>query len=465
MKVTIIKLLLAALFVLTCGTSVAYNVLYTNIGGNPVKWDNTRPIRYYLDPGPYMGLTNDQAKILLQEAMKLWENVPHSKVPKFEFAGYLPEDVTIDNYYKYFDNNTCVSENMEYCENPEIHQNLQTVIIFDDNDDILRDFLCLSGCGGAAYAMTFDGGYLSDLNYIIQGVAAFSRPMMPANNSPSAVIVAHFVHELGHLLGLAHTPINQQLFYQSGAGLDDEDILFLPTMEASPGTGVYSSSYATGATLNPDDMAGISKLYPSDDFAQKTSAIKGVIKKSDHAPMPMLNVIARNVTDPLCKAYSFISSRYCTHEGGTFGWVCLQGPDGNYSIEGLPQGDYTVEVEEIIDVEDASAALIHNGQIAGDAEFWNENDQANEDPYLYTIIHLEPGDVRENVDIILNRSEVTEDRVKFIPLDVILANFPLPETSACTDNTVDYASLIGVDEGGDDSNASPGGGCALIPRN
>jgi hypothetical protein len=175
--------------------------------------------------------------------------------------------------------------------------------------------------------------------------------------------------------------------------------------------------------------------------------------------MPEINVTVRNIDDPLCKAYSFLTSRFCTHEG-TSSWICNE-PDGHYEISALPPGNYIVEAEEVDQVNKYGVGILY-GDLAGDAEFWNEGDQADEDPYKYTVISLAAGETRENVDIILNRSEVTEDRAKYIPIQVILDNFPMPATTACVDTTIDYAALIGMDEGDDDAPST--GGCSLIVR-
>jgi hypothetical protein len=86
--------LLSSLYITS---SFAYTYSDTNFGGQPIGWDNTKPIRYYLDPGPLPPFSNEQAHTLLKEAMKLWENAPNANVPKFEFAGYLPEDINKDN--------------------------------------------------------------------------------------------------------------------------------------------------------------------------------------------------------------------------------------------------------------------------------------------------------------------------------------------------------------------------------
>lgn len=420
----------------------AYNFNYTNDDGEPVKWDNNQPIRYYMDPEDERGLTRDQLYILIKEAMKLWEEVPTAKVPRFEFAGYLPENVNEDNYYKYVSDEKCFTEEMLVCDNKEVHESLKTVIVFDSW--ILRNVLCrIFGCSAEAGPITFEGGPSAGLESIIQGQVVFG-----AGPAPTSAYVGWLAHEIGHLLGLGHTSLNQQ-FSPLDIPEETELTFFKPTMRVA-------TSGTPKATLNPDDIAGISTLYPSDTFYEETASIAGNIKKSDGSPMYQVNVIARNIEDPLCKAYSFLSGRFCPNNGMT-GWTCL--PDGSFTISGLPPGNYTVEVEEV--EKSSSTGVSLNAQLAGDAEFWNEGDQASEDPYIYTVLHLEAGDVVENVDIILNRSEVTNDRIKFIPPEM----FSIPETTSCTDSTVDYAGMIGIEEDSDDDSSSgAGGGCSLIIR-
>jgi len=456
----IIICVITVLVILLVYPLFAYNYLQTNEAGQPIRWDNSKSIQYYLDPEPLVGYTLEQTHMMLQEAMKLWEDVATAKVPRFEFAGYLPEDVNESNYSNYLDKFYCYTESLEYCDNRAVHEGLRTVIIIDGNHKILENYLCLldPNCIATAGPVTFEGGILDpDIQYIVQGYAVFGLPSI-TNGTTS--YVSTMTHELGHLLGLGHVLINQQLFY-AGTGIT-EPLLYLPTMLMNPGPGISAVGASYGTTLNYDDIVSVSYIYPSDTFNQETATIMGTVKKSDRSAMPKVNVIVRNVQDPLCKAYSFMTGRFCTHPGGGMGWVCLEGPDGSYIISGLDPADYTVEVEEVEDEDMAMAVgLYYDYQLAGDAEFWNEGDQASEDPYAYTVISLAAGETRENVDIILNRSEVTEGRVKYIPLDVILANFPLPATTACTDTTTDYAGLIGVDEGGDDATATTGG-CSLI---
>ncbi|MFH1875162.1 MAG: hypothetical protein ABH859_08300, partial [Pseudomonadota bacterium] len=122
-------------------------------------------------------------------------------------------------------------------------------------------------------------------------------------------------------------------------------------------------------------------------------------------------------------------------------------------LEGLQPGIYTIEVEEI----DWDQSMNFTEDLAGDAEFWNEGDVADEDPYLRTEITVAAGEVVENVNIILN-GNTSEERERYIPLN----QFTIPEETSCVDSTIDYAELIGYDGGTTESSTPASGGCSLI---
>lgn len=443
-----VRRVLLGLFLLNSTPSFAYNFLYIHpTTGEPIKWDNTQTIKYYLDPGPWgVRLTNDQAHTLIKEAMKIWENAsPNANAPKFEFAGYLPEDVNGTNYEKYVSLGQCYTDDLESCPS-EAQKQLQTVIIFDNDNSILDNELCrITPCSASAGAGVF-GGSSADPGFIAQGIAVFGPGFIfPINRGGMSVLV----HELGHLLGLAHSYLNQQGFGQQ----------YYPTMMALPIEG--------DVTITPDDIAGISVLYPSDTFPSETATIKGQILKSDGSPMIHMNVIARKVDDPLCDVYSYLSGRRCEAASST-GCESSSTPsdrDSSYEIIGLTPGNYTLEVEEVAN--DSLALTLAPGLvdpfIFGDAEFWNEGDVANEPNTLSSTITLAAGETRENVDIILNRSEVTEDRIKYIPLDTFTAG---PGTRCPEEPPIDYAALIGIDESDPrvDARSASSGGCNLVRR-
>jgi hypothetical protein len=199
--------------------------------------------------------------------------------------------------------------------------------------------------------------------------------------------------------------------------------------------------------------------------------------------MMHVNVIARNVDDPLCESFSWLSGRACpqgTHSFGITGGTCFGDSIenledsvtkvGDFVISSIPPGIYTIEVEEVVGDEIAQtlAPGLFNEYIYGDAEFWNEGDSANDPTYLTSsTITIAAGETREDIDIILNRNEVTEDRIKYIPLDTFT---PGPGTRCPEESPVNYAQMIGIDDGGSTGNTgdtagstgSSSGGCSLV---
>ncbi len=461
-----------------------YNYLQWNHTTDvPLVWESGTTIQYWLDPGPLGRLTNEQAHTLLKEAMKIWENAsPYADVPHFEFAGYLPEDVTAANYEKYVSAKSCYTSDLESCPS-QTQQELKTAIIFDDNgsvpplthsgDSILYEHLCpILGCAALASPYvwdTADDGVVT----AVQGFATFGVEITGYSIDG---VIGVFVHELGHLLGLGHNELNQQLFDETVLSrfdpLPEEDRALIPSMELGSFLRLGGDEKQS-VTLNPDDIAGISTLYPSNDFHANTGTITGQILKSDGSFMTHVNVVARNIEDPLCEAYGFLSGRGC---GVATSPTCGSDHEPtsaelSYTISGLPPGTYTVEVEEVVSLElTAVMAGMHwsGDHIYGDAEFWNENDAADDPSNLTSsTITLAAGETRDGIDIILNRSEVTDDRIKFIPLSTFT---PGPATRCPIDSPVDYAAMIGIDESEDtqgdvieDSNDSAStGGCSLV---
>ncbi len=464
-----LKVFISALAVLICPVELlGYNYLYIHpTTGAPIHWEEGTTVQYWLDPGSFGSLANEQAHTLLQEAMKIWEGASeYSDVPHFEFGGYLEEDVTGDNYEDYVTLFPCYEEEIDSCPT-QAQKDLKTVIVFDDEDNsILDNELCrITSCSASAGARVFSGNS-QDPENIVQGIFVVGSGV--ANRQVSD-IVAVMVHELGHLLGLAHTSVNEQVEF---GGSPEQSLM--PTMFSRP----FGTIEQSKAVLNSDDIAGISALYPGDDFTANTATIKGQILKSDLTPMMHVNVIARNVEDPLCEAYSWLSARECD---AAFTSTCeaalVESPGSvantGFSISALPPGTYTVEVEEVAD--ESLAMTLAPGLvdpfIYGDAEFWNEGEQADESYLLSSTITLAAGETREGIDIILNRSEVTEDRIKYIPLDTFTAG---PGTRCPEEPPVDYAEMIGVEEaGGSDSDGETAegstsastGGCSLIMEN
>lgn len=426
-------------------SSGAYNYLEVDSDGAPIGWAPGSTITYYLDPGAYGYLTNAQAYALLQEAMKRWEDVDSANAPHFEFGGYLPEDVKGDNYKTYVTANVCYTGNIDECAT-DYQKELKTVIIFDENDEIVGVEFCVTGsCSAYSGAGVYDGN-ADAKGTIRQGFIVLGQGVLGVDLPD---VFGTFVHEVGHLLGLAHPSLNQQITYNE---LIRDITIYMPTMSTVSGS---------RGNLNPDDLAGIASLYPTDSFNTGTASIRGTVLKSDASPLTHANVIARNVEDPFCKAYSSITGRTCPY------YTALCETSGNasgvFTIDGLPPGTYTLEVEGYSDAEIArtvAPGIYDPPVITGNAEFWNENDAVSDDPLASSTITLQGGDSIEGLVITLDGSASSESLALYISADF----FNVVDGSECTKDDSDYYEIAGVERPASDDPTPAGGGCSLIVR-
>jgi hypothetical protein len=121
--------------------------------------------------------------------------------------------------------------------------------------------------------------------------------------SYSELMFCTLVHEFGHTLGLQHTL-------------------------ASSVMSTYVTTGSTRATpLATDDIAGLSHLYPANNFLNNTGSVSGVVTYTNGAPANLASV---TVIAP-----------------GLDAVTALTNPDGTYSIDGIPPGAYLVYVNPL----------------------------------------------------------------------------------------------------------------------
>jgi hypothetical protein len=137
-------------------------------------------------------------------------------------------------------------------------------------------------------------------------------------------------HELMHALGFGHSPVAGVFDSETGlqvAGYSTADFENHATMFP------YSSGTIRGRTLNPDDVAALSAVYPT---GAPTATITGrVIDGASGRPITGAHVVAVQSEAP---DVPFVGTISGTGQG--------LGP-GDFRIAGLPRGQYYVRIEPL----------------------------------------------------------------------------------------------------------------------
>ena len=135
------------------------------------------------------------------------------------------------------------------------------------------------------------------------------------------------LHEIGHLFGLGHSALGETEMMGDGRRVIASGAVMFP-IALSPGT-------TADRALQPDDLAGISDLYPAAGFEATTSSISGRVTKNGNSVFGA-HVAAFNV-----------------ETGVLIGGFALNA-QGEFVIAGLAPGPYIVRAEPLDDADPES---------------------------------------------------------------------------------------------------------------
>lgn len=268
--------------------------------GAPIFWNLTNPmtsevvngrIVYNLNPAGSDNLPFSQVAQAIAESFQTWEDVPTSAVAFTRGPDTTSTTTGNDNRLQLFwlENSTTTGDGL----------NLAGVLALS------RWTIFASGPRAGEIidaSLTFNG---AQFQWAVDGRAS------------AADICEIATHEIGHLIGLTHSPIG-------GA-----------TMFPRSGTGRLR-----GRTLERDDEIAVSVVYPAPGFESSTGAIRGRVTGDGSA------VFGAHVA--------------VVDANGNAITGALSQPDGNYSIQGLPPGNYTVYAEPL---DSASGALFSRADL------------------------------------------------------------------------------------------------------
>jgi hypothetical protein len=281
----------------------------STMNGAPVKYNNASAITYKTDLGAMGSFSNTVATNLSVTSFSTWQSVSTAQIT-FTNGGQLASDITGANY-------TTVIDKFNDGINP---------IVFDTDGSIIDAML---GVNASNSTIGFAGSsyFTSGPN---TGMYAEGQSVMNGKfaNNPftEAQFKATFVHEFGHFIGLDHSQINMKFVGDGNAAND----AYIPTMYP---TSTDDDTHL--ATLNPDDIAAVSALYPKATFAATTGKISGAVTRFDNSVVRGANVVVISTgADSLTNQISTVTDYLVQNTGA-------------YTVVGLAPGSYYVQIEPV----------------------------------------------------------------------------------------------------------------------
>jgi hypothetical protein len=378
----------------------------------PLRWDTSKgPVQVYTDIGPYVYrndgtvfMDNAAADRVTAFALSQWSNVATSTwravtdPAKFKKFSSLPA-IGVDVH----DGATAALVYGHALEGG-------IYVIYDQEGKVIEEYFGaprdqVLGMAFAEIAEDRDGdGYPET---IVKATAVMNgwvvsheaqdpdQPWLPPPDVGGARIAGVFTHEFGHALNLAHSQVNGQIAYFSEPGYFELapgvpgcvpsmaswnyydtsakriEPKYIETMFPfiNPDS-INSNGKNAGLEMStvdrPDDIAAISDLYPTANYLSTRGSISGTLYLKDGVtPYSGINIVARNVNDPLGDAISAMTG------DKTQGKV---GPDGHYRINNLkPGAAYKLYTEEIV----AGGYPTTPTPLVSEAEYWNAAEQSN----------------------------------------------------------------------------------------
>ena len=278
---------LLALVALGCVPSAYAYSHFTLSGGMRLRWEAPR-VRWFATDRGAPGVSAAQFQSALARAFATWEAVPTATIA-FEFVGVTSAEPFEDDGL--------------------------SVLGFQDHPEMERVL------GATTFVVDTTTGEIVESDIFFN--SAF--PWSTGGEADRFDLESVAVHEIGHFAGLGHSALGETELQPEGG-----------RRVLASGAVMFPISLGRGATgdraLQPDDVAGVSDLYPEAGFRARTGGVRGRVRRGGRA-VPGAHVVAFNV-----------------RTGALVGGFAL-GAEGDFQIAGLDPGAYAIRVEPLDDAD------------------------------------------------------------------------------------------------------------------
>ncbi|MFH1728061.1 MAG: hypothetical protein ABIA04_06555 [Pseudomonadota bacterium] len=306
------------------------------------------PVEIYMDRDA-LDFDYDDLPLSIHNMFNQWQSVSTSYFA-FEFMGETENPISYDSISETgsIDYNSIYLPRMQGTqETIERHE-----IIFDKTGDIVYNLF-----GGDPDSVIGVGYPIID-DSTCEIIDAFL--ILNMKNPPViGILEAAIAHELGHFIGVGHTTVTDTLL---------ADII-LPTLFYS----VFPEDDSLGKTIEADDKAAVTALYPANNVEDYFGAIEGYVQDADGLGIFGISVIAVNTLTS--EAVGSISG----HNDGE------DTSDGKFTIYGVLPGTYNIIAQAINGEEEISDLRGANlGGIFVDADTSFTAEILNDISFTYT---------------------------------------------------------------------------------